>query len=315
MLRPKVVFITGCTASGKSALAHSLGLELGAEILSVDSMKVYRYMDIGTAKPTRKMQEELPYHLIDVVDPSEAFSAGLFVELAEKAIEKITSRGKLVIAVGGTALYLKSLSEGIFREGSASPELRERLKKEAEEKGLGTLYKRLMAVDPEAAERIHPNDLKRIVRALEVYELTGRPISSFQRQFGRLREDYDMLFLGLRWEKDRLNRRINARVKRMIEQGLVEEVEWLYKRRPPLSPQAKDAVGYAEIIAYLEGRCDLPEAIERIKINTRRFAKHQRTWFKRFTHVRWFDLEDEEDLLKAKEEFIAKIEDWLGGLR
>ncbi len=309
--KPKIVFITGCTASGKSHLAQTLAEDLNAEIISIDSMKVYKYMDIGTAKPSKEIRERIPYHLIDIVDPSEAFSAGLFVEYAERAIEQINKKNKLIIGVGGTVLYLKSLTEGIFEGPSANMELREKLKTEAETKGTEVLYRKLTQIDPITAQRLHPNDLKRIIRALEVYELTGHTISSLQHHFGRLRQDYDMLFLGVRWERETLNKRINARVKKMIKEGLVDEVRWVYERKPPMSPQARDAVGYAEIIAYFEGRWDLETAIEKIKINTRRFAKHQRTWFKRMKHIEWFDMNQATEPEKVKESFKNKIEDWL----
>ncbi len=308
---PKIVFITGCTASGKSAIGQKLAERFDAEILSVDSMKVYREMDIGTAKPSQAVRSKIPYHLIDVVDPSEAFSAGRFVEQAEEAIKQIHSRGKLTIGVGGTVLYLKSLTEGLFEGPSADKKIRERLNYEAQQLGTEKLYKKLKLIDPITAERLHRNDLKRIIRALEVYELTAKPISSFQSQFGQLHNDYDMLFLGLRYQREHLNRRINKRVKKMIEAGLIEEVRALYHRSPPLSPQARDAVGYAELINHFAGQWDIETAIEKIKINTRRLAKHQRTWFKRMQHIRWFDVEPDVDPLALIDDFVQAIEIWL----
>jgi tRNA dimethylallyltransferase len=309
---PLIVFVVGCTASGKASLSHRLALELGAEIVSIDSMKVYRQMDIGTAKPPREWQEQVKYHLIDVVDPCDSFSAARFVELSEAAIEDIHTRGRPVIGSGGTALYLKTLTEGMFAAPPSDPKLRQKLRLLAENQGPEFLHHRLQQVDVEAAQRIHPNDLRRIVRAIEVFELTGQPISRLQSQFGTLRNDYRMLFIGLRHDRDKINRRINARVKRMIEEGLVDEVEKLYRRRPPLSDQARQALGYAEIIDYLEKKYDLDTAIEKIKINTRRFAKSQRTWFRQMRHIEWFDVPQEGQPLDLVEPVRQRISGWIG---
>jgi tRNA dimethylallyltransferase len=215
--RPRIVFVVGCTASGKGTVGRALAEKYGAEILSVDSMKVYTSMDIGTAKPDPEVRARIPHHLIDVVDPSDSFSAGKFVAQAEAAIADIHRRGRLTVAVGGTVLYLKALTEGLFEGPGADPELRAQLQKRATEIGGQRLLQELAQVDPQTAQRLHYNDLKRIVRALEVYQLTGRPISGMQEQFGRLREDYDMLFVGLRQEKDELGRRINERVREHVE--------------------------------------------------------------------------------------------------
>ncbi len=310
--RAKIIFVTGCTASGKSAIGRILAERFGGEIISIDSMKVYREMDIGTAKPPKEIRNKINYHLIDVVDPSEAFSAGKFVEHAQSAIDAIHSRGKLIFGIGGTVLYLKSLTEGIFEGPGADKEIRNKLQAQAEQFGSEYLYKQLEKIDPPTAQRLHKNDLKRIIRALEVYSLTGRPISSFQRQFGQLRDDYDMLFLGIKHQKEFLNRRINKRVKKMIEQGLIDEAHRLYKRNPPISPQARDAVGYAELFKHFEGHWDKETAIEKIKINTRRLAKHQRTWFKRMRHICWIDIPEQTEPIDVIDKFIIKIEHWLG---
>ncbi|MHC5162254.1 MAG: tRNA (adenosine(37)-N6)-dimethylallyltransferase MiaA, partial [Planctomycetota bacterium] len=269
---PKIL-ILGVTASGKSALAFELSKTINAEIISVDSMKVYRRMDIGTAKPPLQKQKPIPYHLIDVVEPSEAFSVDRFLDMTEQAVSDIHSRGKPVVAVGGTAMYIKALLYGLFDGPGTDADIRDRLKAEAAEVGLAQLHHRLTAIDPTAAERIHPNDEKRIVRALEVYELTGRPISSFQKQWEDTQPASDWLVIGLRREKEVESQRMNLRVKRMMEAGLVEEVTALLDEEKPLSKQAAAAIGYAEMIAHLNGEMDLDETIERIKINTRRFAK------------------------------------------
>ena len=309
--KPVILFILGCTAGGKGTLGRALSQRLTSEILSVDSMKVYREMDIGTAKPNREIRERIPHHMIDVVDPSEAFSVGRFVELAQTAIADIHRRGKIVLAVGGTALYLKGLTEGLFEGPAANTEIREQLIRQAEQSGSEYLYNQLYQVDRETAQRLHRNDLKRIVRALEVYQITGKPISEHQSQFGTLRNDYHMLFIGLRHSREQQNRRINERVRRMFNAGLVEEVRQLYHRTPPLSPQAADAVGYAELFAHFEGKWDLSTAMDKIKINTRHLAKHQRTWFRRMPHIQWYDIGDGQDPEQFIEPVEQKINDWL----
>ena len=240
--------------------------------------------------------------------------------MAYEAMKQIRSRNKPIIAVGGTALYIKSLLYGLFEGPAADQQIRAELQKRAETEGLSQLHKELTAVDPVAAERISPNDAKRIIRALEVFKLTGRPISSFQKQWMRQRtedgrrltgrkEEYlaprftwgssSWMIIGLRREKVEENKRINARVKKMIADGLVDEVKALLAEEKPISMQARSAIGYAEIIDYLNGRLSLEDAVERIKINTRRLAKHQRTWFKTFRNVTWLDIAQDESAEKV----------------
>jgi tRNA dimethylallyltransferase len=299
--RASKILILGVTASGKSTLAFELSKTIGAEIISVDSMKVYRRMDIGTAKPPAEKQKLIPYHLIDVVEPSESFSVDKFLDLTEKAVADIQGRGKPVVAVGGTAMYIKALLFGLFEGPGSDEAIRARLQKSAKEVGLEPLHLKLQQVDPEAAERIHPNDEKRIIRALEVYEITGKPISYFQKQWEQTHPSGDWTVIGLRREKELESQRMNARVKKMIETGLVEEVKGLLAEEKPLSKQAAAAIGYAEMIAHLDGEMELDETVEKIKINTRRFAKSQRTWFKTFRNVHWIDIAEDdtvETLLK-----------------
>jgi tRNA dimethylallyltransferase len=287
------ILILGVTASGKGQLAFDLAKSLGAEIISVDSMKIYRRMDIGTGKPPKEAREEVSYHLIDVVEPSESFSVGMFLELAEDAIEQIQGRERPVIAVGGTALYIKALLYGLFEGPGTDEHLRAELRARAEAEG-AELYHELAKIDPAAAGRISPKDTKRIIRALEVYKITGRPISSLQKQFDAAEPLRDWTIIGLRREKAEESRRINTRVKKMIEAGLVDEVQSLLDEDKPLSKQARCAIGYAEIIDYLAGVMTVGDAIELIKKNTRRLAKNQRTWFKTFKNVHWLDIGPEE---------------------
>ena len=288
-----MVLILGVTASGKGQLAFRLAESLGAEIISIDSMKVYRRMDIGTGKPPKEAREKLPYHLIDVVEPTDAFSVATFLELANSAIEQINGRKRPIIAVGGTALYIKALLYGLFEGPGSNEQIRAELQAQAETEG-AELYRELAAIDPAAAERISSNDTKRIIRALEVYKITGKPISSFQNQFNAEEPLRKWTIIGLRREKAEENKRINARVKRMISAGLVDEVKSLLAEEKPLGKQARCAIGYAEIIDYLSGRTTLEDAIELIKKNTRRLGKNQRTWFKTFRNVNWLDVEPEE---------------------
>ncbi len=286
----QLILILGVTASGKGRLGFELAKTLGGEIISIDSMKVYRRMDIGTAKPPIENRRQIPHHLIDVVEPWESFSVDKYLDLAYKAIESIRSRNRPVIAVGGTAMYIKALLYGIFEGTGCDERIRERLKKQAGQIGLEEMHKRLAIVDSQAAMRIHHNDERRIIRALEVYELTGRPISDFQTQFDAPQPQINWRIIGIRRQKDEESKRINARVKKMIEQGLADEVRSLLTESKPLSKQAAAAIGYAEMIRHIKGELDLEETIELIKKNTRRFAKAQRTWFKTFRSVNWIDI-------------------------
>ncbi len=283
------ILILGVTAGGKGKLAFELAKKIDAEIISIDSMKVYLRMDIGTAKPSKEIRKQINHHLIDVVEPSEPFSVDTFLSLTAKAVKDIEAKGKPIVAVGGTAMYIKALLYGIFDGPSTDENIRLQLKQQIAELGLAELHKKLTAVDPAAAERIHPNDEKRIIRALEVYELTGKPISDFQKQFSSQPKD-DWLVIGLQREKTDASHRINERVKKMFELGLVDEVKALLAEPKPLSQQARCAIGYAETIAHLKGKETLEKTIEQIKINTRRFAKAQRTWFKTFRFVNWLNV-------------------------
>ncbi|HOW19479.1 MAG TPA: tRNA (adenosine(37)-N6)-dimethylallyltransferase MiaA, partial [Phycisphaerae bacterium] len=289
-----VDFLIGCTGSGKGAVGRAVAERVGAEIISVDSMKVYRGMDIGTAKPTREERARVPHHLIDVAEPWESFSVARYVEAADAAIRDITARGRRVLVVGGTCLHIKALSEGLFEGPGADPQIRAEIRRRAGSEGAAALHRELARVDPRAAERIHPNDLRRIERALEVFRLTGRPISELQQQWDAPQRRYDCRFVGLRREKADQNHRINLRVQRMIERGLVDEVRSLLSDPRGLSDVAAQAVGYAEIIAHLRGEGSLEDAVERIKINTRRLAKSQRTWFRRWRDVAWLDVAEAE---------------------
>lgn len=303
-----MVLVVGVTASGKGRLAFDLARQIGAEIVSIDSMKVYRRMDIGTGKPPAQVRQQVRHHLIDVVEPSEAFSVGRFLELADAAIEQIKSAGKPVIAVGGSAMYIKALLYGLFEGPGTDEKIRRELKRRIAVEGTAALHAELAAIDPLAGERIRPNDARRIIRALEVYQLSGEPISALQQQgwTGAYRGHWKII--ALRRDKADANSRINTRVKRMIEQGLVNEVKALLAEDRPLSRQARSAIGYAEIIDYLAGAISLDKAIEKIKINTRRFAKSQRTWFKAFRSINWLDVASTEGPEQVLERAIEMLD-------
>lgn len=309
MSPPQFVLLLGTTAAGKSAVALELAARLDAEVLSIDSMQVYRRMDIGTAKPTPEERRRVPHHLIDVAEPSESFSVARFVELADAAIADILSRQRRVLAVAGTPLYLMGLMYGMFEGPAADDAFRAALRMRADHEGVASLHAELVRVDPEAAERIHPNDLKRIERALEVWHLMGTPLSSLQRQWSAQVLRYPAVVIGLRRPKEENARRINTRVREMIAAGLVSEVRDLLAEPPGMSHQARQAVGYAEIIEHLEGRLTLEDAIEQIKINTRRLAKHQRTWFRKFPQTRWVDAAANESVESLSTRLQAAIEE------
>ncbi len=282
--------LVGCTAVGKTEVALQLAEHQGAEIISVDSMQVYRRMDIGTAKPGPEERRRVRHHLIDVVEPFEPFSVGRFIELADAAIADVVARGKRVWAVGGTALYIKALTEGLFEGPPADPAFRKAFRRRVAQEGLAVLHAELADVDLEAARRIHPNDARRIERALEVHHLTGTPISDLQRQWDMGRTRYDCRMVILDRPRDDLSHRINARVKQMVDAGFVEEVRGLLAEPEPLSEQARQALGYAEMMDHLTGGPDLDKTVELIKIHTRRFAKSQRTWFRSFRDARRIDV-------------------------
>lgn len=304
----KLYLILGPTASGKGSLGRELARRRGGQIVSVDSMKIYRGMDIGTAKPSADVRAQIPHWCIDLVAPWRGFSVAEYVQAADEAISRIREAGSLPLAVGGTNLYIKALTEGLFEGPGADESVRARLRSRAADEGLDRLHAELGSVDDEAARRIHPNDEKRIIRALEVYELTGRPISELQRQWDDQARRYDCELIGLRRERADQNARINARVKRMVEEGLVAEVEALLADPRGISDVAAKAVGYAEILEHLRGEVSLDKAIENIKINTRRLAKKQIKWQRRFRGVHWLDVAADDTVEAAADRVEARIE-------
>lgn len=285
----RVGFIVGPTGAGKSALAIEVATRLGAEIVNADSRQVYRGMNLGTAKPAAAERRGVAHHLIDIRSPGEPLDVATFTTLARAAIEQIAARGRHPIVVGGSGLYLRALRGGIFRGPAASREIRERLERAARDHGVSHLHQRLREIDPAAARRIGVNDLYRITRAIEVWELTGEPISSHQARHGFANRSYDCLTLGISMDRAELYAAIDRRFDEMIGQGLVEEVRSLlaagYRAdRPPLG-----SIGYQQIAAHLRGEMGLAEAVEIAKRESRRFAKRQLTWFRADPEIVWLD--------------------------
>jgi tRNA dimethylallyltransferase len=291
----KLVVIAGPTGSGKKDVALRIGLDLGGEVISADSRKVYKFMDIGTSKPTGETLRKIPWHLIDVVPPDKIFTAADFKSMAEKIIEEIHKRGRIPFVVGGTGLYIRALIDGLFPSPGPSQGIRATLLQKMEEFGLPYLYEELRKVDPEEALRIDPHNPRRIIRALEVYYQTGRPIS-YLKKFHTNSKGYRVAMVGITMERRRLYDRIDQRVDRMIDMGLVDEVKEIVHRYGERVP-SMDGVGYRQVIRYLKGEYGLDEAIRLIKRDTRRLAKRQLTWFRKDSRLRWF-LPEETDKIR-----------------
>ncbi len=283
-------YLTGATASGKTGISLALAELLDAEIISLDSMAIYRGMDVGTAKPLPAQQAQVRHHLIDVVDPIDSFSVSDYRDRAIAAILQIRSRGKEVLFVGGTALYLKALLRGLFDGPPADWEFRKQIESELAEVDVKALHQRLEMVDPVTASRLHVNDRRRIIRALEVYRQTGTPISHCQIEFDEQTPAEKCRVFSIRWPRHVLHQRIERRVEQMFAKGLVEEVRGLLGKWTQLSHTASQAVGYREAIEYLGGTRNLEETIEKVRVRTRRFARHQETWFRGLSECRMIDL-------------------------
>ncbi|OGT97610.1 MAG: tRNA (adenosine(37)-N6)-dimethylallyltransferase MiaA [Geobacteraceae bacterium GWC2_48_7] len=286
---PRLIIICGPTASGKSALALRLAQQLDAEIINADSMQVYKLMNIGTAKPAPEHLAAVRHHLIDIVRPDEPFSAANFMEAADCAIKEIAARGKRVIVVGGTGLYIRALLQGLVDSPSGAGEIRSRLQQEAREIGNQAMLEKLRNVDPDSANQMHSNNLVRIIRALEVYELTGIPLSRSQQEHRFSQERYEAIKIGVKRDRKALYAAIDARVDTMMSEGLLEEVQALLKAG--YSPEAKSmrGIGYKELTAFLAGKYSLHEAVELIKRDTRRYAKRQLTWFNADKSLIWLE--------------------------
>ncbi len=292
-----LVIILGPTAVGKSELAIDLAQRLAGEIINCDSMQVYRGFDIGTDKPPLEIRQKVCHHLIDIVDPDTQFTAAAFVEHALTAIQQIVSRNHLPLVVGGTGLYLKALTEGLFPGPGRNQEVRQNIEREIETHGLDVLYQRLLTVDPEYGQKIHPHDRVRIVRALEVYVLTGKPISEHFKSTRPYLEGFKLTKIGLKLDKKELSKRIDERVDRMFARGLVTETQKLLSQGIPESAPPFQALGYKQVLNYLRGKISLDEAKEQTKKETRQYAKRQTTWFRRMKGIVWFNPKEREKIV------------------
>ena len=273
-------FLAGPTAVGKTGASLALAQQLNAEIISMDSMAIYRHMDIGTAKPSAEEQSVVPHHLIDVVDPHQEFSVAEFVKLAEQVAQQVVGRGCTPLFVGGTGLYLRSVLRGVFEGPEADWELRKKLQQQLKEHGRPWLHQQLAQVDEVTAKRLHENDTRRVIRALEVYHLTGIPLSQQQDQQPRAIDERPRAVFWLDPPRDWLHDRINLRVDQMMQEGLLQETRQLLELNPPAGRTATQAIGYRELIGHLNDAIPLDAAVEQIKTGTRQFAKRQHTWFR-----------------------------------
>ena len=303
--RRSLIIISGPTCVGKTDAAIALAEPLGAEIISADAMQVYRYMNIGTAKPTEQQRARVPHHLIDVANPDEPFSAALFKTMADAVIREIHQKGRPIFVVGGTGLYIKALMRGLFPGQEQDRVVRKKLKHEAETVGLDALYQRLQKVDPAAAARIHPNDTYRIIRALEVYHVTGQPISHHQKVHGFRHFRYRTLKIALAPDRNILYDRINRRVDLMLASGLLEEVKWLLAQGYPSTLKSMRSIGYRHMGDYLEGRTPWDETIRLFKRDTRRYAKRQLTWFRADPKILWVQPGQTDDMRRRINSFLT----------
>ena len=295
-----VICICGPTASGKTGLAVSLAKRLDAEVVSCDSMQIYRGMDVGTAKPDAAEMDGVPHHLLDVAEPGEDFSVGRYVKLADEAIGQIHARGKIALICGGTGLYMDSLIKGETFAAPSRPAQREYVEHVAEEKGVAYVYEMLKEADPETAEKLHVSDRKRILRAMEVFLITGMPLSWHNAQSKQRPPKYEPAWIGLSFrDRAKLYARVDARVDRMLEQGLEAEVRALLDRGIDPKTTAMQAIGYKEMAAALRGKCSVAQAAEQIKQASRRYAKRQLTWFRRNQAIRWLYADECADLTEA----------------
>ena len=289
MNKPKVIVICGPTASGKTALSIELAKKINGEIISCDSMQIYKYMDIGTAKPTLEEQKEVKHHLIDFVEPNQRYSVAEYKKDAEKSIEEILSKGKTPIIVGGTGLYVDSLIYGIeYPEIELDEEYRKQLEKEIEEKGLESLYNKAKEIDSKAMEKISPNDKKRIMRVVEIYKATGKTKTEQEIESRTHEVKYDYKVFAIKMDREKLYERINKRVDLMVRKGLIEEVQNILKKYDKF-PTAMQGLGYKEVVEYLDGKTTKEEMIDKIKMQTRRYAKRQITWFKKNKQTVWIE--------------------------
>lgn len=302
--KPDIIVVCGPTGIGKTSTAIGLSKALGGRIINADSMQIYRYMDIGTAKPTPEEQDEVPHDLVSIVDPDEPYDAARFSEQADERIRSLCSEGLVPVVAGGTGLYIKALVSGLFRANPADETVIARLENECREKGPGLLHERLSSQDPQAAERIHPNDAFRIIRALEIFETTGRPMSEYHEAHGFSDQPYRVLKLGLLMDREVLYDRINRRVDLMLESGLIAEVQSLLERGYSPDLKSMGSLGYRHVIQYLHGEVTFEETVRTLKRDTRRYAKRQMTWFRADSAIEWFEPRQLDVMIDRAKDFL-----------
>ncbi len=294
----KIIAVTGPTASGKTALAIEIAKRFGGEVVSCDSMQIYEGMDVGTAKPTAEELSAVPHHMIDIAKPHENYSVADFVEKARLCIDEIYSRGKLPVLAGGTGLYMDSILKNIvFDEYESDQEFRKNMQELADREGAEVLHKLLAEKDTEAAEKIHPNNVRRVIRALEVCHLTGKTFTQVNLE-SRGEPVFDALIFGIDVDREVLYERINTRVDKMVDEGLLDEVRALKERGISRETTAMQAIGYKEIFDFFEGLSNFQEAVEKIKMESRRYAKRQLTWLRRNEKINWMKIQSEDDIEK-----------------
>lgn len=308
-MKENLFIIVGPTGIGKTSVSISLAKALDGEIVSADSMQIYKYMNIGTAKIQNEEMKDIPHYLVDFVNPDVDFTVSNYKRNAKKIISEINSREKLPIVVGGTGLYINSLIYDLnFTKVISNEKLRIKLENMADEFGNKFLHNRLKEIDPKSAEKIHKNDRKRVIRAIEIYEVTGKPMSLHNKDFRKPNDEYNLTMIGLNMDRKKLYEKINKRVNIMIEKGLIEEVKGLLKMGYNKDLISLEGIGYKEIIMYLEDDISLDESIELIKKNSRNYAKRQLTWFRRNEKVNWLDLDDFSDFNSLIKHIIFKYE-------
>lgn len=302
----KLIVVLGPTAVGKTALSIALAKRFRSEVISGDSMLIYRHMNIGTAKPSAEEQDGVVHHLIDIIEPSESFDVTAFIEIARAKIHELNERGCVPILAGGTGLYIKALLEGYrFNVTPQNEAFRAEMEKVIAEHGAEELHRRLANVQPETAARLHPNDTRRVIRALEVATFGGETVS--QEKMDGSACLYDAAVIGLTSERSLLYERINKRVDQMMVDGLLEEVKGLLASGVSPDAQAMKGIGYKELVAYLSGSCTLEEAVDEIKKGTRHFAKRQFTWYRKMPYIDWYEVETKEDLAEIEKEIAEKL--------
>ena len=302
--KPSIVVICGPTGIGKTAAAITLAEACNGEIVSADSMQIYRLMEIGTAKPTPGEQSRIPHHLIDIITPEIPFDAARYEKMAREVISDLHGQGKLPIIAGGTGFYIKALTQGLFDSIPHDPEVRQRLKKEADILGGDALHKRLSACDPETGRKLHPNDTYRILRALEIFETTGKPLSSHHRGHQFSKRPFRQLKIGLTMPREALYERINARVDQMLQAGLLNEVQILVEKGYASELKSMQSIGYRHMVDFIFGRLDWQEAVRTMKRDTRRYAKRQMVWFKADPEIHWLAPDQLSEMRQLVEAFL-----------